>query len=198
MESGWVFVFFLVRWVFHEGGLIFDNIVAFRAVQGALQTQGKMQLPVEKLKAFYRGKVSYTSFIGKRWDYQLWQDCPQKQRRLIRVSVCTSAAPAHSSVPLLTCWARWCDFSGIREHSGSPFCWQSCVAETLCRRAAVGDFIYTATLRRWHLSSLSILQENHLQSLWQSRIQSYLPAAILSSHPGPNFLACKTLIQPGS
>lgn len=41
-------MFSLVRCVFHEGGLIFDNTVAFRAVLGALQTQGEMQLPAQK------------------------------------------------------------------------------------------------------------------------------------------------------
>lgn len=103
------------------------------------------------------------------------------------MSVGTAAAPAHSSVPSLLGWARWRELSGIREHSGSPLCWQSHVAESLCRWAAVGDFSYTVTLRRRHLSSLEITYRAFNRAGCSPTSQ--LP--FLPPHLGPTFLVAR-------
>lgn len=52
-------MFSFVHWVFHEGGLIFDNTVVFRAVLGALQTQrGGAITSSQTVRAVYRGKMT--------------------------------------------------------------------------------------------------------------------------------------------
>lgn len=74
VESGGIFVFSRVRWVFHEGGIIFDHRVAFRAVPGALQTWNNqlrncecaLVQPGSLLKGAQHCEVSPSSHLGAK------------------------------------------------------------------------------------------------------------------------------------
>lgn len=87
------------------------------------------------------------------------------------------------------CGARWCELSGIRQHSGSPLCWWSHTAESLCRWAAVGDFSYTATLRRRHICSLEITYRafNRADAVLPPSCHSFFPTQVASLLQDPYF-----------